>query len=288
MSGPAIHITLVTLGVTDVARAAAFYEALGLKRSSSSNDSVAFFDMGGVALGLFGWDALAQDANVPAQGTGFRGASLAWNQSSEAAVDAAIARAVEAGGQLVKPAHKVFWGGYSGYFADPDGHLWEAAYNPAWPLRANGAMELPPSDAKVEPSAHNWAEMDRQSRIAMSALTASAIPLGPGVYALYEHGNRVYVGKAASLRQRIWNNHARKGASMTNSALRRNVAQHIGIGAAADIKAGRYKPTASDADRVGVWLSVCEVAWLVCDSEDEALALEAILKSEHKPLLTRI
>ncbi|MEZ5945752.1 MAG: VOC family protein [Hyphomonas sp.] len=142
MSGRPIHITLVTLGVADVQASAAFYEAMGLKRSAASQEAVVFFDMGGVALGLFGRDALAADADVPADGEGFRAVTLAWNQPGEAAVDEAIQRAVDAGGRLVKSAHKVFWGGYSGYFADPDGHLWEVAYNPFLPLREDGSMEL--------------------------------------------------------------------------------------------------------------------------------------------------
>ena len=142
MSLNPIHITLVTLGVRDVQASAAFYETLGLKRAPASQEEVVFFDMGGVALGLFGRQALAEDADVPSQGEGFRAVSLAWNQPDEASVDSALERAVAAGGQLVKAAKKVFWGGYSGYFADPDGHLWEVAYNPHAPLRADGSMEL--------------------------------------------------------------------------------------------------------------------------------------------------
>ncbi|HPF24767.1 MAG TPA: VOC family protein [Hyphomonas sp.] len=142
MSSNPIHITLVTLGVADVQVSAAFYEKLGLKRARASQDAVVFFDMGGVALGLFGREPLAEDAGVPAAGEGFRAVTLAWNQPNEEAVDDAIIRAVESGGQLVKAAKKVFWGGYSGYFADPDGHLWEVAYNPFSPLREDGSMEL--------------------------------------------------------------------------------------------------------------------------------------------------
>lgn len=142
MSRSPIHITMVTLGVADVAAATAFYERMGLTRANSSNESVTFFDMGGLALGLFGWDALAEDSSVSPDGTGFRGVTLAWNQPSEGDVDAALARAEEAGGRLVKAAEKVFWGGYSGYFADPDGHLWEVAHNPFAPQRENGAMDL--------------------------------------------------------------------------------------------------------------------------------------------------
>ncbi len=142
MSAP--HISLLTLGVKDVQLAAVFYERLGLKRVNFDSEEVAFFDMGGTALGLFGWDALAKDANVPSEGTGFRGQSVGWNRPSEAEVDQDIKRFVEAGGTLVKAAEHVFWGGYSGYVADPDGHLWEIAYNPVWTLRDNGAMDLPP------------------------------------------------------------------------------------------------------------------------------------------------
>ena len=143
MGDAPIHITLVTLGVDDVQASAAFYEKLGLKRSSASQEEVAFFDMGGLAFGLFGRESLALDAGVLAGGTGFRGVTLAWNQPDPEAVDAAMARAVAAGGTLVKAAEKVFWGGYSGYFSDPDGHLWEVAHNPFVPLRDNGSMELP-------------------------------------------------------------------------------------------------------------------------------------------------
>ena len=142
MADNPIHITLVTLGVADVQTSAAYYEALGLKRAAASQEAVAFFDMGGVALGLFGRESLAEDAGVPAAGQGFRAVTLAWNQADEGSVDAAIERAVAAGGRLVKAAEKVFWGGYSGYFSDPDGHLWEVAYNPYAPLRDDGSMEL--------------------------------------------------------------------------------------------------------------------------------------------------
>ncbi|WP_034796021.1 VOC family protein [Hyphomonas beringensis] len=142
MADNSIHITLVTLGVADVQASASYYEALGLKRAEASQEAVVFFDMGGVALSLFGRDPLAEDAGVPAGGVGFRAVTLAWNQADEASVDAAIDRAVAAGGTLVKAAEKVFWGGYSGYFADPDGHLWEVVYNPYAPLRDDGSMEL--------------------------------------------------------------------------------------------------------------------------------------------------
>lgn len=142
MAEPAIHVTMVTLGVADLAVSTEFYERLGLKRAAVSTDGVTFFDMGGLALGLFGHEALAEDASVTPSNPAFRGVSLSWNQPSEAAVDAAFARAIAAGGEVKKQPEKVFWGGYSGYFADPDGHLWEVAYNPFAPLRENGAMEI--------------------------------------------------------------------------------------------------------------------------------------------------
>jgi predicted lactoylglutathione lyase len=142
MSDAPLHLTLVTLGVKDVAASTRFYEAMGLKRASMSNESVSFFDMGGVALGLFGRNSLAEDAGLSYEGTGFRAVSLAWNRPSPEDVEEAIDRAVQSGGTRVKAAEKVFWGGYSGYFADPDGHLWEVAHNPFAPLRENGSMEL--------------------------------------------------------------------------------------------------------------------------------------------------
>lgn len=124
------RISMITLGVRDLAAAIEFYEkGLGLPRMDSP-PTVAFFTLNGTWLGLYGWEALAEDAQVPAEGSGFRGVALAHNLASEKEVDALVAQAVKAGATLVKPPQKVFWGGYSGYFKDPDGHLWEIAYNP--------------------------------------------------------------------------------------------------------------------------------------------------------------
>ena len=124
------RISMITLGVRDLAASIAFYErGLGLPRMESPPE-VAFFTLDGSWLGLYGRAALAADATVPAEGSGFAGVALAHNVTSEAEVDALLAQAVAAGARLVKPGQKVFWGGYSGYFADPDGHLWEVAYNP--------------------------------------------------------------------------------------------------------------------------------------------------------------
>lgn len=136
-------LTLVTLGVADVARSRAFYESLGWRPAAFDSADVAFFDMNGVILSLFGRKALADDAKVPDDGTGFRASALAINLASEAEVDAALAEIAAKGGRIVKAAQKVFWGGYAGYFADPDGHLWEVAFNPFWPLDAQGRPQLP-------------------------------------------------------------------------------------------------------------------------------------------------
>lgn len=138
------RVNLITLGVTDMARSRTFYAALGFSVSSASNENVTFFDANGIVLGLFGHDDLAEDAHVkPDKIPEFRGVSLAWNMASEAEVDAALAHAAAIGARIMKTAEKVFWGGYSGYFADPDGYLWEVAHNPFFPLDAEGRIRLP-------------------------------------------------------------------------------------------------------------------------------------------------
>lgn len=137
------RLTLVTLGVDNVAKARAFYEKLGFIASSDSNPHVAFFDAGGVVLALFGRTALADDAQVENSPLGFSGVTLAHNAASEVQVDAMMAKALAAGASLKKTAGKTFWGGYAGYFADPDGHLWEIAHNPFWPLDDDGRLTLP-------------------------------------------------------------------------------------------------------------------------------------------------
>lgn len=146
-----LRLGLVTLGVADVARARCFYEAMGLKASSASQAEVTFFQLGNVVLALFGRAALAADAGVADSKPGFSGVALAWNVASETAVDEALAQAAACGGRIVKPGQKVSWGGYSGYFADPDGHLWEVAHNPFFPLDAQGRVLLP-DDAATTPS----------------------------------------------------------------------------------------------------------------------------------------
>lgn len=141
------RLNFVTLGVADVARARAFYEKLGFRASSASNPSVTFFDAGGVVLALFGRGALAEDSKVADSAPGFSGVAIAHNVASEAEVDAALREAVAAGAKLLKPGQKAFWGGYSGYFADPDGHVWEVAFNPFFPLDAAGRVQLPAPNA---------------------------------------------------------------------------------------------------------------------------------------------
>jgi hypothetical protein len=137
-------LTVVTLGVSDLARSRRFYcEGLGFLASSTSNEHVVFIDAGGVVLGLYAREPLAKDAQLSPEGSGFGGVTLARNVGAKAEVDAALEAARKAGAQILKPAQEVFWGGYSGYFADPDGHPWEVAYNPHWKLDADGRVALP-------------------------------------------------------------------------------------------------------------------------------------------------
>ncbi len=137
------RISLITLGVTDLARARAFYERLGWQRAVREAEGVVFFRAGGMALALYPAAELAADAGVPAEGSGFPRFALAHNTRSRAEVDAVLAEAVAAGARLLRPAREAFWGGYSGYFADPDGVAWEVAWNPGFPLAADGSLVLP-------------------------------------------------------------------------------------------------------------------------------------------------
>ncbi|MGK5738555.1 VOC family protein [Micromonospora sp. URMC 103] len=136
------RISLVTLGVTDLPRARAFYERLGW-RGQEAEETV-FFQAGGLALVLWGRDKVAADAGIDDPGGGgFGGITLAQNVRSRAEVDALLADAAAAGAEVTQPARETFYGGYAGCFADPDGHVWEIAWNPGFPLAADGTLTLP-------------------------------------------------------------------------------------------------------------------------------------------------
>jgi hypothetical protein len=139
-------LNVVTLGVSDFHRSVRFYEALGFRRRMrATGDEIAFFDAGGVVLALYRWHMLAEDAALPDEPRpeAFRGTTLARNCRSEAEVDAALAHALGVGGKLLKPAQRTSYGGYSGYFADPDGHAWEVVYVPKLVPSADGRLTLP-------------------------------------------------------------------------------------------------------------------------------------------------
>lgn len=138
------RVSLITLGVHDLARARHFYEiGLGWKVSNAGNEHVAFIQLaGGVVLGLFSRKSLAEDAHLSHIGSGFSGITLAQNLESKEAVDHAMAKALTAGAKLLKKPQDVFWGGYSGYFSDPEDHIWELAWNPFFPLSADGGVTL--------------------------------------------------------------------------------------------------------------------------------------------------
>ena len=137
------RVTLITLGVADLAVSRAFYGRMGWKEHGESQEGIAFFQLNGLALALFGREALAADQGRPGAALGTGAVTLAQNFTTEAGVDAAFAAALAAGGVALKAPEKVFWGGYSGYWADPDGHVWEVAMNPFWPLAADGSLTLP-------------------------------------------------------------------------------------------------------------------------------------------------
>ena len=136
------RVSLITLGVADVNRAAAFYRALGWEPVADDNDDVFFFQAGGMVVALWDRARLAEDSGVTDTG-GWGGITLAHNVSSPAEVDAVIAQAEAAGAQIPRHGAETFWGGYSGVFVDPDGHAWEVAHNPHWTLDNDGAITLP-------------------------------------------------------------------------------------------------------------------------------------------------
>ncbi len=135
-------ISFVTLGVTDLERSRRFYLALGWTESPSSQAEVAFFQVGCIAFALFGRESLAEDAKVSSEGSGFPSFTLSHNVASESDVETTLQEAVAAGGRLIRAAEKASWGGFRGYFADPDGFLWEVCYNPFFPLDDQGFVQL--------------------------------------------------------------------------------------------------------------------------------------------------
>jgi uncharacterized protein len=136
------RVSLATLGVRDLARARAFYEALGWKTGAGPDDDVAFFQAGGMVLALWARAQLAEDSGVE-DGGGWGGVTLAHNVRSPAEVDAVAEEARAAGANIVREPAETFWGGYSAVFTDPDGHPWEIAHNPRWTIREDGSIELP-------------------------------------------------------------------------------------------------------------------------------------------------
>lgn len=146
MSVPSAKLTAITLGVRDLRASARFYEALGFKRKlRATGDEIVFLDGGGVVLALWSWDKLAEDTRVAAQPRppAFRGATFAWNCATPAEVDAVFARAVKAGAGVLRAPEKTDYGGYRGYFSDPDGHAWEVVQAPGFTFADDGRLILP-------------------------------------------------------------------------------------------------------------------------------------------------
>ena len=137
------RVSIITLGVADLGRSREFYERLGWRRSMAKEEGIVFFQAGGMALALYPRSELAKDANIAADGQGFNGVALAYNARTREEVDSVLVEAKVAGARILKPAEQAFWGGYSGYFSDPDGFLWEVAWNPSFPIAADGSIRLP-------------------------------------------------------------------------------------------------------------------------------------------------
>ena len=136
-------LNLITLGVHDMNKSIAFFEGLGWKRSPASVEELALFPLGGIVIALHPRKALADDVKVYAEGSGFSGITLSYNTTSEKEVDDVLKEAAKLGATILKPAEKVHWGGYSGYFQDLNGHIFEVAYNPFWPLDEHHNVVLP-------------------------------------------------------------------------------------------------------------------------------------------------
>lgn len=175
MTLPEPRISLITLGVRDLKRATAFYEALGWRRAAPSQPSVTFIQLGNIVLSLFSREELAKDAALDAEGNGFSGVTLAYNTRSTAEVDEIVARAVECGGTLVKQPENVFWGGYSGYFADTEGHLWEVAHNPFFAMDNDGNLKLPLFDHDKYDDAYIAEILREVKSVAIVGASANAV-----------------------------------------------------------------------------------------------------------------
>jgi catechol 2,3-dioxygenase-like lactoylglutathione lyase family enzyme len=137
------RLSLITLGVSDLARARTFYEALGWTTGAAPDDDVVFFQTGCMIVALWGRDQLAEDSAVSDTG-GWGGITLAYNARDRGEVDAVMAEAEAAGATIGRPPGETFWGGYSGIFLDPDGHPWEVAHNPNWTIADDGSVKLAP------------------------------------------------------------------------------------------------------------------------------------------------
>jgi uncharacterized protein len=145
------RISIITLGVADLERSRAFYQRLGWRESSAGNEAIAFFQAGGIILALYPRPELAKDALLSdpdaarpdAAGQAFSGFTLSFNARTRAEVDHVLDEARSAGAEILKPAQEAFWGGYSGYFADPDHFAWEVAFNPSFPIAGDGSIRLP-------------------------------------------------------------------------------------------------------------------------------------------------
>ena len=146
LSPPVPRLTVITLGVSDIRASIAFYDALGFsRRLKATGEAVAFYETGGPVIALYPWDQLAADAALPdnPRPQAFRGMTLAWNCGSTEEVDAVLDFAVSCGASLLKPAHKTDYGGYSGYFGDPDGHPWEVVVAPGIEVGDDRRVHLP-------------------------------------------------------------------------------------------------------------------------------------------------
>jgi hypothetical protein len=137
------RISIITLGVADLDHSRQFYERLGWRRSMPDSKGVVFFQAGGMIFSLYPRTDLATDAQIPPAREGFAAFSIAYNARTRGEVDSVLAQALATGAKLLRPAQVAFWGGYSGYFADPDGFVWEVAWNPSFTIDEDGSIHLP-------------------------------------------------------------------------------------------------------------------------------------------------